>query len=320
MKFSSSLLNIAHGPPTKATLEITKDSGLILHWDPPINPNGEIFHYAITWVFNNETNERNVTGYSFKFPNTTSSDRFNITIRAYGVAGYGNPLFINPDKFGKLPRNQDPNPQRNNNSMYMILIIFIVTMGLLILAIGYIVCRRHRYCKQNGIISSEQSSFQTPASPLGANIRMDEMNEMQTLISTSQTLMSNGRGDVTAPSIKIENPSNGGMNITENQKMLRTSTPTDDDTTDQICLESPPIKRDEILTQHQTNNDVKPSTTIDFGILEMEFSPPQNNTIATAIDIITKKDTRNGTMKVNGGNLSPYKSLQVRFRMIDNSI
>jgi hypothetical protein len=288
-----------------------------IHWDPPINANGEIFHYVITWVHNNETFERNVTGNSFIFPNTTDSDRFNITIRAYGVAGYGNPLIINPDKWNKLSRKEDQNFQ-SNNSLYVILIIFIASTVLLILAIGYIVCRRQRYCKQNGIISSEQSSFQTPTSPLGANIRMDEMYEMQTLISTSQALMSNGK-DVTASSIKMENPSNGGINITENQKILRTSTPTEN-AADQICLESPPIKRDEILTPHQTNNEVKPSTTIDFGLLELNFSPPQKTTIATAIDIITKKDTRNGTMKVNGGNLSPYKSLQVRFRMIDNSI
>lgn len=319
----SSLIHFtAHGPVSKSYVEIT-ENGMTLHWDPPINRNGKIDGYAITWVYNNETFERNVTENSFKFPNTTNLDRFNITIRAYGVAGYGNPLIINPDKWNKLPiKGKD---LKSNNSLYVILVILIASIGLLLLAMGYVLCRRHRYCKQHGMLSSEQSSFQTPSTaPLGANIRMDEMYEMQTLISTSQALMSNGKDvNTTASSInKIENRSNGGINITENQKALRTSTPTDD-SIDQICLESPPIKRDEI------SNPQKTSSTSDNGDglseLKLNFLPPPsqpNNTMTKAIDIITKKDTRNGTVKVNGGdgNLSPYKSLQVRFKMIDNSI
>jgi hypothetical protein len=246
------------------------------------------------------THETNVSENTFKFPNTTESDRFNFTIRAYGVAGYGNPLIISK---WVLPEKIDPTRSSGNNSLYVILIIVITSIGMLSLAIGYIVCRRHRYCKQNGIISSEQSSFQPPASPLAANIRMDEMYEMQTLISNSQTLISNGK-DVQASAIKMENPSmNGGMNITENQKILRTSTPTDE-AVDQICIELPPIKRDEVSAFQKI--DVKPSSAIDVGLLELE------QTMATmALDIVTKKDTRNSSMKVNGGNLSPYKSLQV---------
>lgn len=297
----------AHGPVSKSY--VTIDKGISVHWDPPINANGEIFHYTISWDHHNVTHERNVSENTFKFPNTTESDRFNFTIRAYGVAGYGNPLIINSDKWINLPKPRDFGRSSGNNSLYVILIIVITSIGILALAIGCIVCRRHRYCKQNGIISSEQSSFQPPASPLAANIRMDEMYEMQTLISTSQTLMSNGK-DLQASNIKMENTSNGGMNITENQKILRTSTPTDE-AVDQICIELPPIKRDEVLT-FQTNDD-RSSSAIDVGVMELNFSPQLTMT-TMAIDIATKKDARNASMRVNGGNLSPYKSLQVGSR------
>lgn len=124
------------------------------------------------------------------------------------------------------------------------------------------------------------------------------MYEMQTLIPTSQLVMANGKD----MSIKSENPSNGGISITENQKILRTSTPTDE-SLDRMCIELPPIKCDESLTiqidaQKANGYLTKPSPTM---MLEQQ------------------KELRNGSLKVNG-NSSPYKCFQVSSIVITGAI
>lgn len=274
------------GPVTE--VHFLMNNGIILQWKPPLNPNGEIFFYQLEWTLHDVTYKQNVSELSFKFPNTTNEDRFKISVRAFGPAGFGNPLFVNPEKWASLPgspSNQKRPPMIIFDSFMIFAIIFLSFM-LLVVVVGYIFCRRHRYCKNsNGIINSEQSSFPPTTSPLTENIRADEIYEMQTLIPTTQLVMANGKD----MSIKSDNPQNGGINLTENQKILRTSTPTDE-SLDQMCIELPPIKCDE-TTLFQ---DVKAN-----GFLKKP-SPTEH------------KDLRNGSLKVNG-NSSPYKCFQVRF-------
>lgn len=271
------------------------------------------------------SHEQNCTERAFKFPNTTDSDRFNITIRAYGVAGYGNPLIINSDRWANLPIKDSQTHSNRSSSVVVIFIIILTSLAMLAFATGYVVCRRDRYCKQNGIInSSEQSSFQPPHLPLGGAMRIDEMYEMQTLIPTAQTtVMTNGK-DVTT-TIKLENTSNGGMNTTrENQKVLRTSTPTDD-AVNQICIELPSATKSAAMRSDVSAfcfDDVeKPLSNMDFaaGILDLNFAPQPSSlttTTTTALDIHAPPDNTikyqklGEASKVNG-NLSPYKSLQV---------
>jgi hypothetical protein len=265
-----------------------------------MNPNGDIHLYQLEWILNNVTHKQNVTELSFKFPNTTNDDRFKIIVKAFGVSGFGYPLIINPEKWKNLPGNISPAAQRPRIifDSFMIFAIIFISFMLLVLVVGYIFCRRHRYCKNsNGIINSEQSSFPPTTSPLSENIRADEMYEMQTLIPTSHLVMANGK-DL---SIKSENPSNGGVNIKDNQKILRTSTPTDE-SLDRMCIELPPIKCDESLAIQiegaKTNGYLtKPSPTM-----------------ATE-----QKDLRNGSLKVNG-NSSPYKCFQVSFIVLFSAI
>lgn len=292
------------GPVTQS--HIVFDNGIVLHWKPPHNPNGEIYNYLLEWTFENVVHKQNVTGLSFKFPNATSTDRFNITVKALGVAGLGYPLIINPDKWGILPRNNmigTAEPQ--NTTIYfdsfMIFAIIFISLILVVLVVGYALCRRHRICKNsNGIINSEQSSFPPTTSPLAENIRTEEMYEMQTLIPASQLVAANGR-EVTT---RLENPSNGGMNITDNQKILRTSTPTDD-SVDQMCIELPPIKCDDDLKIQI--DELKPAN----GFLGT-FRPQPFSTAEL-------KCPKNGPLKVNG-NSSPLKCFQVRFFCLFTSI
>lgn len=116
------------------------------------------------------------------------------------------------------------------------------------------------------------------------------MYEMQTLIPANQLVMANGKDGTIRP----EHPTNGGINLTENQKILRTSTPTDE-SVDQMCIELPPIKCDEGLVIEI--DKPKPAN----GFLE-KLGIKQPSTEA--------KDVKNGSVKVNG-NVSPYKCFHV---------
>lgn len=282
---------------------IAVDNGIVLSWSPPLNPNGDISHYQVEWMHKNVSYEQNITGMSFRFPNTTNSDQFNITVRAFGVAGLGSPLIINPSKWGILPFNVIGSAEPQNTTGYldsfMVFAIIFISLTLLVLVAVYILLKRHRYCKNsNGIISSEQSSFPPPTSPLAENIRTDEMYEMQTLIPTTQVVMSNG---TEALGKKPDGGMNGGIN--ENQKILRTSTPTDE-SANQMCIELPPISCDESLAM-PTEGTKATGRYLDTG-----FSPKPSTT--------DPKDAKNGSMKANG-NLSPFKCFQVRsiFRKYD---
>lgn len=279
------------GPVQKA--QIITDNGIILRWQPPHNPNGEIYNYLLEWNFKNVTHKQNVTELSFKFPNTTSADRFNITVKAFGVAGLGYPLIINPQKWDHLPQPPTNPAEQKKSTVYfdsfMIFSIIFISLVLTILVVGYAFCRRHRYCKNsNGIINSDQSSFPPTTSPLTENIRSEEMYEMQTLIPPSQLVISNGK-DSSVP------PSNGGVNLNENQKILRTSTPTEE-SIDQMCIELPPIKYDEGLAMQIVKSQ--------------ERNGPLETILPKLLSSTESKDLKNGSMKVNG-NSSPLKCFQV---------
>lgn len=266
-------------------------NGMTLEWNPPRNPNGEIYHYLVEWSFKNATHKQKVTELKFSFPNTTSTDFFNITVRAFGSAGEGIPLFVNPEKFGKLPTNNIGPAEQQTTTIYfdsfMIFAIIFISLIIIVLLVGFVLCRQHRYCKNtNGIVNSEQSSFPPTTSPLIENVRTDEMYEMQTLIPAS--VMVNGRDAV----MKAENTPNGGIVVTDNQKILRTSTPTDE-SIDRMCIELPPIRADDALA------------------IQIDPANPQSFLETFSAKVSGEsKDIRNGSLKVNG-NSSPYKCFQV---------
>ncbi|KAL7017913.1 hypothetical protein ACKWTF_010565 [Chironomus riparius] len=283
------------GPVIDSNLE--KNKGLILHWNPPRNPNGKIHNYLVEWTFNNQTYNATVTGQKFRFPNTKDTDRFNISVRAIGEGGIGHPLIIDPSRSAMLPIDiyGQTMPKTSTISIdpFVIFGIIFISLLLLMFVTGYVVCRKHRYCKNsNGIINNEQSSFSPTTSPVMDNIRSDEMYEMQTLItpSTQNSILVNGKDNA----VKSENPSNGGVINIENQKILRTSTPTEELKTIEELCDEPPIKCD-IESQIQID-ERKPN-----GFLKtfQSITPTIKASVTPEMNI----------MKVNG-NSSPYKCLQ----------
>ena len=270
----------------------------MLKWNPPRNPNGKIHNYLVEWTLNNITYNATVNEQKFRFPNTKDTDRFNISVRAIGEGGIGHPLIIDPSRSSMLPfdiyaQNTPPHTAFSIDPFVIFGIIFI-SLLLLIFVTGYVLCRKHRYCKNsNGIINNEQSSFSPTTSPVMDNIRSDEMYEMQTLISpsTQNSILVNGKDNA----VKSENPSNGGIINIENQKILRTSTPTEELKTIEELCDEPPIKCD-IESQIQID-ERKPN-----GFLKTF----QSITPTVKASVTPEKNI----MKVNG-NSSPYKCLQV---------
>lgn len=268
------------------------DRGFVLKWNEPKNPNGIIFYYTIEWTLHDITHSANVTERYFKFPNTITSDRLNITVRAIGEGGVGNPLHTYPDRWRNIP---SINAQSTKFDPFMIFGIIVISIVLVLCVVGLVLCKQNRYCKNNsnGIINSEQSSF-SPTSPCMENnmIRNDEMFEMQTLIP-SNNIKANGKDNP----IKLENPSANGVCI---DRILRTSTPTED-LISVVPIELPPIKCDK-LTSNQIDGIIKKSLDISPSS-HILITPVPNKTLQLSV-------TLKNPLKVNG-NSSPYKTLQV---------
>lgn len=268
-----------------------------MKWNEPKNPNGNIYYYTIEWTLHDVTHSANVTERSFRFPNVKFSDRFNITVRAIGEGGLGNPLHSSSDRW----KIQSPMSHGSKFDPFMIFVIILISIALVLFVVGLVLCKQNRYCKNNsnGIINSEQSSF-SPTSPCMENnmIRNDEMFEMQTLIPISQNnIILNGKDNSIKPEILVPSP-----NGVSNEKILRTSTPTGE-LISVVPIELPPIKVDEIssrqIDEQKPNGTIKISTDISPMILSVTAP---NKTIRS-IGLMNP-------LKVNG-NTSPYKTLQV---------
>lgn len=215
-------------------------------------------------------------------------------MRAIGEGGVGNPLHTYPERWKNLLPMNSQSPKFDP---FMIFTIILISLLLLMLVVGLVLCKQNRFCKNNnnGIINSEQSSF-SPASQCMENnmIRNDEMLEMQTLISTSS--QSNVRVNGKDNSIKseIHVPSTNG-NILGLETILRTSTPTEElPKINCIALLEDSIKCDDT---RKTNGFIK----------TFQSSDTASNTL---ISILPTKAVMMSPLKVNG-NITPYKSLKV---------
>lgn len=295
-------------PGPVANTSIGWDRGIVLKWDLPRNPNGKIYYYSIEWILHGETHNINVTDHEFRFPNTKITDRFNITVRAVGEGGIGNPLHTYPERWKNLLPLK---AQSTKFNPLMIFVIIFLSILLLMLVVGLLWCKQNRYCKNtnNAILNSEQSSF-SPASQCMDNnimIRSDEMLEMQTLISnSSQNNISNSRanGKDIGNSIKSEIHVVPSIALppTTNGSILRTSTPTEEHGKKNNPLDHP-IKCDgQDEGEEEKNND----------FIKTFHQPSDNNNTSAAplISNLTPPTITKSPLKVNG-NITPYKSLKV---------
>lgn len=173
---------------------IIKDNGIVLKWEEPINPNGVLDHYWIQWnLDSNESRAINISAIEdyFRFPNSTNDDVFNISIRAIGEAGIGNPLYINLAKFKDIPM-KEAGPRNWYSPIIVIMFLVILFILLMTLFLCLVACGMRKKGSKNQI-----SVNQVPQPPVTItdNVCNIDMQEMQTLINRTDanTILPNGR-------------------------------------------------------------------------------------------------------------------------------
>lgn len=197
---------------------IFKDNGIVLEWQDPINPNGLLDHYWIQWNLGNESKAINIsaTESCFRFPNTTNEDIFNITIRALGESGIGNPLYINLANFKDIPALE---ARTRNWNTPIFVVSLVVSIFILIILLCVIACNMRLKSSKNST-STIQISQPPPMTIPVDNICNIDMQEMQTLITRTDINIPNGRPHEN----RLEGQTNGTPN--EMQRILIvTSTP-----------------------------------------------------------------------------------------------
>uniref|UniRef100_A0A182P6L8 Ig-like domain-containing protein n=1 Tax=Anopheles epiroticus TaxID=199890 RepID=A0A182P6L8_9DIPT len=200
------------GPVTNHELH-RKGGTISITWGPPENRNGVLQGYLVEWITEDSVqHSANLTAESasFTFPNVTSDERINISLRALSSSGLGIPIYLNLKNYEAIPTGGDGpgagNPPGHRDrwffQLYLIIILLIVifVMGLLC----YLVLRR-KACKKAanssgaplnnrapvtaGIdgrhhLAIDASSMQMMGMITGCN---NDMHEMQTLIRSGNS-------------------------------------------------------------------------------------------------------------------------------------
>ncbi|XP_055527115.1 protogenin isoform X2 [Wyeomyia smithii] len=169
------------GPVTNHAL-IRKD-GITITWGPPENRNGILQGYLIEWVDKDKVhNSANLTvsANHFQFPNISTDDKINISIRAIGSTGIGIPIYMNLLNHVDISYESDPEVN------FPWLQIIIGTFLLVLFAIICCVLVVHRN-------NCQKTNFRAqPATPMALQAHSTSCNadihEMQTLIRTSEQL------------------------------------------------------------------------------------------------------------------------------------
>jgi hypothetical protein len=190
------------GPVTKQKIE-RNEEGIALKWEAPINANGYLQNYLIEWTNKNgsEVYTTNVEAdaTSFRFPNVTSQDKFNITIRAVSHAGLGIPVYVNLFKLADYGYYDNGLIQSKNP---LLAIALGITLAFIFISICTWFLIRNRTCKKTRNVN--HSSQPLPPGPGAAqglpntttmNSNHTDLHEMETLIRKNDmpTLIPNGK-------------------------------------------------------------------------------------------------------------------------------
>lgn len=151
----------------------------MLEWKPPLVPNGKILYYLIQWSKGDQHFSTNVSEaeFAFKFPNTSATEKFNVSIRAVNNAGLGNAYLkeISPFDFYMSPDHQ----------------VLGILIGIFISLLAVLFCiwmfLRKKHCSKNN-----EPDTSNPPLPPGQNSLncTAELHEMQTLITRPENSIS----------------------------------------------------------------------------------------------------------------------------------
>uniref|UniRef100_A0A087Z666 Neural cell adhesion molecule l1 n=1 Tax=Anopheles darlingi TaxID=43151 RepID=A0A087Z666_ANODA len=217
------------GPVTNHELH-RKGGKITITWGPPENRNGVLHGYIVEWI-NEESvlHSANLTAdkTSFTFPNVTSDERINISIRALSSSGIGIPIYLNLKQYFPDPdeRNEASGASPWLSQLQLVhyvligvLLAFIIPVGLCCFQLFH-----RKSCKKatsaagptgsaaggsaavaggkisggrnnhHPTVSSDTAAMQMMGLMTGCN---NDMHEMQTLIrSSGNCRQPNGGGD-----------------------------------------------------------------------------------------------------------------------------
>ncbi|XP_058813868.1 protogenin [Topomyia yanbarensis] len=170
------------GPVTNHAL-VRKD-GLALTWGPPENRNGILQGYLIEWVDKDKVHSAvnlTVSANHFQFPNVSTDEKINISIRAIGSTGIGIPIYMNLLNHVDVTYENEPVV---HIPWIEIMIGTLIVMFLLLFCSLLLVHRNH--CKKrrrNQAATAASTAMQIHSASCNADV-----HEMQTLIRTPEQL------------------------------------------------------------------------------------------------------------------------------------
>lgn len=184
-----------------------EEDGIVLYWEPPAHPNGALLHYLIEWTKDGQDFASNVSIDSplrFKFPNTSATDKFNMSIKAVSNAGQGIPILIDLRKQNYF---DFPYDFTTDDSILGIALGIFLSIFCIIICIYIFV--RNRNCHKNQQNHQTANNNHPVTSGNGGQNHLNctaDVHEMQTLIASHDvsTIVANGtiqhftRPDVTA--------------------------------------------------------------------------------------------------------------------------
>ncbi|XP_035780269.1 uncharacterized protein LOC118460234 isoform X1 [Anopheles albimanus] len=207
------------GPVTNHELH-RKGGKITITWGPPENRNGVLHGYIVEWI-NEESvlHTANLTAdrTSFTFPNVTSDERINISIRALSSSGIGIPIYLNLKQYFPDPdeRNEASGASPWLSQLQLVHYVLIGVLLVLIIPVGLCCFQlfHRKSCKKatsaagptgsaaggsvaggaggkigggrnhhHSTVSSDTAAMQMMGMMTGCN---NDMHEMQTLIRSS---------------------------------------------------------------------------------------------------------------------------------------
>uniref|UniRef100_A0A182SP37 Uncharacterized protein n=1 Tax=Anopheles maculatus TaxID=74869 RepID=A0A182SP37_9DIPT len=214
------------GPVTNHELH-RKGGTISITWGPPENRNGILQGYLVEWINEDSVQHSanlSADAVSFTFPNVTSDERINISLRALSSSGLGIPIYLNLKNYEPIIDGVDGKGPGSNSSGYnerwvlqLYLIVLVLMLFLVMGILCYLVFRR-KACKKAASSSGaplnnraplaagsndarhhlalDASAMQMMGMVTGCN---NDMHEMQTLIRSGNNypnanggLMGNG--------------------------------------------------------------------------------------------------------------------------------
>uniref|UniRef100_A0A182XWB4 Uncharacterized protein n=1 Tax=Anopheles stephensi TaxID=30069 RepID=A0A182XWB4_ANOST len=210
------------GPVTNHELH-RKGGTISITWGPPENRNGILQGYLVEWINEDSVQHSanlSADAVSFTFPNVTSDERINISLRALSSSGLGIPIYLNLKNYEPIIDGVDgKGPGGSSSAGYSerwVLQLYLIVLVLLLFLVMGILCYllfRRKACKKAASSSGAPLNNRAPLA-VGSNdarhhLAIDtsamqmmgmitgcnnDMHEMQTLIRSGNNFPSANGG------------------------------------------------------------------------------------------------------------------------------